>query len=193
MADNWQQARLDHRAKQSDAIAAAALSLVLEGGASALTMAAIATAADISRQTLYRYYPDIDAVLVGIAELIASHDDHLEAHVGDQVGPVAQLEAIVRAVAHAEGHDPRQAAALRGTLPPKAREVLARHEDRVVQLLAGVLQAGIDDGAFRGDIDPSADAPLVLGLATAASPDDPERAITFVHRMVDPTPQEHPT
>jgi AcrR family transcriptional regulator len=193
VADNWQQTRLDHRARQSEAIATAALSLILEHGASALTMAAIATAADISRQTLYRYYPDIDAVLVGIAELIGSHDGHLEADVLQQANPQAQLDFIVRTVIQAGEHDPRQVAAVRGTLPPQAREVLAQHEDRVVQLLANVLKAGTDDGVFRGDIDPLADAPLILGLASAANPSAPERAIDLVHRMVAPNTQESPT
>lgn len=47
-------------------------------------MAAIAGAAGISRETLYRYYPDIDAVLVGIATSLASHDDAFEAHARQQ-------------------------------------------------------------------------------------------------------------
>lgn len=193
MADKWQQARLDHREQQSEAIATAALSLILERGASALTMAAIATAADISRQTLYRYFPDIDAVLVGIATLIASHDDHLEARALQQTEPSAQLDLIIRTVARAGGHDAREAAALRATLPPQAREVLRQHEDRIVQLLANVLRAGIQGGVFRSDIDPLADAPLVLGLASAADPSAPERALDLVHRLVDLTSQENTT
>ena len=193
MADKWQQVRLDHRAQQSEAIAAAALSLVLEHGASALNMAAIATAADISRQTLYRYYSDIDAVLVGIAELIASHDDHLEAQALQHTEPSAQLDLIVRTVAQAGGHDPRGAAALRATLPPPARRVLKQHEDRTLQLLANVLRAGTNDGTFRNDIDPLADAPLILGLASAADPSAPERALDLVHRLVRPNSQENTT
>lgn len=187
MADNWHRARLDHRAQQSDAIASAALSLILEHGASALTMAAIATAAGISRQTLYRYYPDIDAVLVGIAELVASHDDHLETHVLEQGDPAAQLDVLIRTVSHAGGHDSHGSTALRTTLPPRARDVLARHEDRIAQLLTNVLQTGIDRGVFRTDIVPTTDAPLILGLA-AASPEQPERALTLVHRIVDANP-----
>lgn len=193
MADMWQQARLDHRAHQSEAIAATALSLILDRGVSALTMAAIARAADISRQTLYRYYADIDAVLVGIAELIASHDDHLEAHVLQQADPSAQLDVIIRTLAQAGGHRTRQAAAVRGTLPPRAREVLQRHEDRIVQLLAGVLEAGTRDGVFRSDVEPLTDAPLILGLAGAADPSAPERALDLVHRLVDANPQENTT
>lgn len=193
MADNWKQARLDHRIQQSEAIAGAALSLVFEHGASALTMAAIATAADISRQTLYRYYPDIDAVLVGIAELITSHDDDFESQVHEHSDPVSQLDVIVQTVAHAGGHDTSESAALRATLPPQARELLDRHEKRIIRILVNVLKTGIEDGVFRNDVDPSTDAPLILGLATAADPANPDRAIDLVHRMVGRNTQESPT
>ncbi|MEZ5237433.1 MAG: TetR/AcrR family transcriptional regulator [Microthrixaceae bacterium] len=182
---------MDHRSRQSGAIAEAALSLILDRGASALTMAAIATTAGISRQTLYRYYPDIDAVLVGVAELVASHDDHLEAEVRALPEPAAQLDTIVRAVATAAGHDNPEATALLATLPPKAREVLAQHEARTTGIVVDILQTGIDRGIFRAGIEPSADAPLILGLASAGDPADPGRAITLVHRIVDP--QENPS
>lgn len=193
MADSWQQARLEHRAQQSEAIAAVALTLILDHGVSALTMAAIAGAANISRQTLYRYYPDIDAVLVGIAELIASHDNHLEARVLRHADPSTQLDVIIRTLVQTGGHDSRQVAAMRGSLPPQAREVLARHEERVVRLVADVLEAGKIDGVFRRDIEPLTDAPLILGLGGAADPSSSERALELVHRLVDSNPQENTT
>ncbi|MCB1004296.1 MAG: TetR/AcrR family transcriptional regulator, partial [Acidimicrobiales bacterium] len=155
------------------------------------TMATIASTAGVSRQTLYRYYPDIDAVLVGVAELIASHDDHLETHVRTQSGPAAQLDTLVHSLAQAAGHDKPEAAALRSTLPPAARDVLARHEGRVTRLLVDVLQTGIGRGVFRADLEPASDAPLLLGLAAAADPTDPERALTLVHRIIKP--EEKPT
>lgn len=189
MTSSWEQAKLDHRTRQSETIAHSALHLLLEQGASALTMAAIATAADISRQTLYRYYPDIDAVLVGIAELIANHDEQLETHVRSQTEPTTQLEALIHTVAQAGAHDNPDLAALRATLPPQARDILARHEQRVTDLLADVLRHGIDRGDFAADVEPANDAPLILGLAAAANPANRERAITLVDRIVNP--KEH--
>lgn len=191
MNDRWEQARLEHRTRQSDAISGAALSLLIDRGASALTMAAIATEAGVSRQTLYRYYPDVDAVLVGVAELIASHDDDLQAHVLAQPDPAAQLDALVHTVAGSSGHDGPDPAALRATLPPTARNVLTRHEDNVTRLLVDVLRDGMDRGVFSADLEPAADAPLILGLAAAADPAARGRAITLVHRIVDQ--QEKPT
>lgn len=191
MTDSWERARINHRARQSAAIADAALSLLLEHGASALTMAAVASAAGISRQTLYRYYSDIDAVVVGIAELITSHDDLLETRVRAQPDPAAQLEVLVHTVAQATGHDNPEVAAVRAALPPAARDVLARHEERVTTLLIAILRDGIACGVFRPDLEAADDAPLILGLAAAAGPTNSGRAVTLVHRIVDP--EENPT
>lgn len=193
VADNWHQARLDHRTRQAESIAANALALIAEHGAPALTMAAIASAAGMSRQTLYRYYPDVDAVLVGLAELIASHDEHFEAQVTQLQDPATQLDLIVQTIIDARGHGQSDSAALRATLPPQARDVLNRHEGRIQHLLATVLAAGINEGLFRHDLEPSADAPLILGLIAGANPGNSERAVTLVHRVVDRQPEENTT
>ena len=128
---------------------------------------------------------DTDAVLVGIAELVASHDDQVEAQVLEQADPNAQLDFIIRTVVQAGGHGNGGSAALRVTLPPEAQEVLARHQDRIVRILAKVVRTGVEDGVFRNDLEPSADAPLILGLSAAADSGKPERAIALVHRMVE--------
>lgn len=190
MADNWDRARTDHRTQQSRSIAASALALIVEHGASGLTMAGIAAAAGISRQTLYRYYGDVDAVLLRVAELVAEHDDHFEATVLAQGDPNTQLDAFVNTIIHAGEHHAENPAALRATLPPSARMVLDRHEDRMVQIIAGVLKAGIDAGMFRSDLDPRADASLILGLVTAGTSANVERAVALIHRMVDPNHKE---
>lgn len=191
MPEEWQQTRLDHRARQAQGIAGAALSLILEHGAPALTMAALADAAGVSRQTLYRYFPDIDAVLVGMAELVASHDDLFEAQVREEPDPTAQLDVLVATSAQAHGHGALPATTLRASLPPPARAVLDDHARRVERLAQEVLQAGVRSGAFRPDLEPSVDAPLVLGLAAAADPGCIERALVLVHRLVDPEHEEH--
>ena len=193
MSGNWHTARRDHRAHQSESIAETALTILAEHGAPALTMAAVADAAGISRQTLYRYYPDIEAVLAGIAELATSHDDQFEARVLEHAAPGEQLDALVRTVAQAGGHDPQSTAALRAALPPEAREILTRHQTRIVRLLERVLEEGMDSGVFRSELEPSVDAPLVLGLAAAADPRTTERAVALVRQVVYRQPKEELT
>ena len=189
MSDSWARARREHRSQQEQTIASAALGLLTERGAGSLSMAAIAEAAHISRPTLYRYYRDVDAVLTGIADLVASHDDLFEEAVAREPDPAARLDLILGAVAGAGDHA-AAAPALHAALPPDGREVLVRHETRVRRLLTETLAAGLDSGAFRRDLAPEADAPLLLGLARAADPGGTHRAIALAHRLVDPTPQE---
>ncbi len=189
MSDSWTHARLQHRSEQGQAIATAALGLLTDRGAGALSMAAIAEAASVSRPTLYRYYRDLDAVLAGIADLVASHDDLVEEATRGEPDPPARLDLLLGVVAGAVDHA-AAATALRAALPPAAREVLVRHENRIRRLLVQTLTDGVDSGAFRRDLSPAADARLILGLVLAADPGDAPRAIALVHRLVDPTPQE---
>lgn len=189
MAESWQQARLAHRDHQAASIAASALSLITQHGAPALSMSAIAKAADVSRQTLYRYYPDVDAVLVGIAELVASHDEDFEQFVAQEQNPRSQLDLIARTVA-GRGHSEHAAAALVAVLPPEGRDILAQHEARAARLLSEVLRRGVDEGSFRTDVDPVADPRLILGLLAAGDPDEPQRAISLAHRLVENQPKE---
>lgn len=186
MAESWEDARLTHRSRQADSIAASALSLLTDQGASALTMAAIADKADISRQTLYRYYKDVDAVFVGIAELITVHDEAFTQLVREQPNPPAQLDLIAR-TATSEDHGQHNIAALLVALPPAGRNIITHHQATAHDLLAEVLQRGIEDASFGDHIQPATDAPLILGLLDAADPAESERAIALVRQLVDPT------
>lgn len=184
MAESWRHTRLAHRSRQAASIAASALSLLTEHGAPALTMAAIADEADISRQTLYRYYKDVDAVLVGVAELVTSHDQAFAQLTSEQPDPRSQLDLIANTTTGG-GHADHNTAALLAVLPPAGRDIIAQHQARTCDLLSDVLQRGIDDGSFRHDLHPRADAPLILGLLAAADPSKSERAISLVHQLVE--------
>ena len=189
MAESWEDTRGAHRGRQAASIAASALSLVTEHGASALSMAAIADVAEVSRQTLYRYYRDVDAVLVGIAELVTSHDEAFAELISEQPDPRSQLD-LIASTASGDDHGDQNAAALLAVLPPAGREVIAQHHARACDLLSDVLQSGIDDGSFRRDLRPSTDAPLLLGLLAAADPSKSERAISLIHQLVESQPKE---
>ncbi len=184
MSDAWDRTRSEHRAARAEAIAASALHLLGTHGASALTMAAIASEAGVSRATLYRYYPDVDAVMTGIAELVASHDRRLAEELSSLPDARARLDALVDLLvaASAEAHGP---AVLHAALPPKARAVLEAHEAGVRALVVDALAEGVASGAFRSDLEPAVDGPLLVGLAAAAGPAGAERARSFVHRIIE--------
>lgn len=192
MPERWNETRREHRARQRIAIAASALDLVAQLGAPGLTMASIAEAAGVSRQTLYRYYDDVDAVLVGVAEFVTTSDDDFARRVRELPDPAAQLDAIVAAATNRD-HAHQTPAALVGLLSPTARDILTRHRARACELLGDVLRLGVADGSFDSHVEPRSDAPLILGLLDATDPSEPERAASLVHRLVRPTHQEPST
>lgn len=153
----------EHQVRQAEGIVHAAMGLVFEKGVSALSMKAIAGAAGVSRQTLYKYFPDVASVLRAAVQS-ASHDTtSIEA----EETPADQLTAFVRYVlaAAAAGHP--SPTALESVLAPDVRAELQAHSSDVRRLLAVILQRGMDDGVFRTDLDPDLDADIVYRTVMA--------------------------
>ena len=63
--------------------------------------------------------------------------------------------------------------------------MLEAHEAGVRDLVVDALAEGVASGAFRPDLEPTVDGPLLVGLATAAGSAGAERAQSFVHRIVE--------
>ena len=60
----WTDTVAEHRQAVREATLDAAARLVAERGLTSVTMSAIATEAGIGRATLYKYFPDVEAILV---------------------------------------------------------------------------------------------------------------------------------
>src|SRR5919107_2993176 len=96
----WNETMEAHRAAVRDAILDAAAALVAEHGLRSVTMSQIAEETGIGRATLYKYFPDVEAILFAWHERqIAGHLEQL-AEVRDQAGdPGERLEAVLEAFA----------------------------------------------------------------------------------------------
>jgi AcrR family transcriptional regulator len=70
----WTETIETHRREVHAAILETAAALVAERGLTSVTMSQIAEEAGISRATLYKYFPDVEAILV------AWHDQHVDRH-----------------------------------------------------------------------------------------------------------------
>ncbi len=105
----WNETIDAHRRAVRDATLDATAALVAEHGLQAVTMSQIAEKTGIGRATLYKYFPDVEAILVAWHERhVIRHLEHLAA-VRDQAGrsPVERLHAVLEAfalIAH-ERHD----------------------------------------------------------------------------------------
>ncbi len=89
-----------HRAAVRGAILDTTAALVAEHGLMSVTMSRIAEQTGIGRATLYKYFPDVEAILLAWHERqITGHLEHL-AEVRDQAGGAAErLEAVLGAYA----------------------------------------------------------------------------------------------
>ncbi|MGI8662163.1 MAG: TetR/AcrR family transcriptional regulator [Acidimicrobiales bacterium] len=80
-----------------DAILAATRRVVTECGPEGFTMSAIAEAAEVSRPTLYKWFPSKDALLEAFTEYEEElYDARLQAVVDGQRTPARKLEAAIR-------------------------------------------------------------------------------------------------
>src|SRR5439155_11794606 len=129
-------------------------------------MSQIAAAAGIGRATLYKYFPDVEAILIAWHERqITRHLEYLTEvrnHAGD-AGERLQsvLEAYALILHH---HEPTELAAFlhRG-------EHMVRAQRRLNALVRNLLAEGVETGDIRNDVAPAELAGYCLHALTAAS------------------------
>ena len=179
----WDETIEAHRRQVHDAILDTTATLVFDQGLRAVTMSRIAETTGIGRATLYKYFPDVEAILhAWHARQIDSHLDRL-AEVRDRAGDAGErLEAVLEAYAlivHGRGyHDTRLVRLLHHD------EHVAHAERRLHALVRDVLADGTRTGALRADVPPDELAGYCLH-ALAAATGLPSRAA--VHRLVQLT------
>lgn len=181
--NSWADARSSFKRDQRRAIALAAIELLVEGGSAELTMSTIADRAGISRQTLYRYFPDLASVLSASVEGMEEADAELRAWVLEASSPREQLHRCAEVLIDAGAQHGASVEELMAALPPQARDALHDHQRRTVELLAELLRALGEDGSCDYTGDPEIDAALMLGLIVAATDESRDRAIEWIDKL----------
>jgi AcrR family transcriptional regulator len=185
----WNETIEAHRQSVRDATLDAAATLVAEHGLTSVTMSKIAERTGIGRATLYKYFPDVDAILSAWHERqIAGHLAEL-ADIRDQTAHADErLEAVLRAYALIQHrrvqnhrHEDRgsELAALLHSAEPVARAQQPLHD-----LFRDLLADGVLAGDIRDDLAPDELATYCLHALTAAGDLVSEDA---VHRLVTVT------
>ena len=178
----WTETIEEHRRAVRDATLDTTAALVAERGMASVTMSQIAAETGIGRATLYKYFPDVEAILAAWHERqVAQHLGQL-AEVRDRGGSAGErLESVLTAYAiitHNRPHGTELAAAVhRG-----------EHIADAQQHLLGFLQDLIADAAntreVRDDVPPTELASYCLHALQAASSLPSEAA---AHRLVTVT------
>jgi AcrR family transcriptional regulator len=148
----WTDTIEEHRREVRDAIVDTTARLVAERGLRAVTMSQVADETRIGRATLYKYFPDLEAILAAWhARQINAHLDQLAA-IRDRPGTsaerlVAVLEAYALIAHESRGHQDSALAAFlhQGQHVEQARQRLHR-------LFADLLLEGAKAGEVREDI-----------------------------------------
>ena len=162
----WNDTIEAHRRAVRDATLDTAAALVAENGRASVTMSQIAEKTGIGRATLYKYFSDVEAILVAWHQRqVSGHLEHLAA-IGNQAGDARErLEAVLEAyalVSH-EHHGTKLAALLhRG-------EHVARAQRQLRGLIRNLLTEVAKSGELRGDVAPDELASYCLHALAAAS------------------------
>jgi AcrR family transcriptional regulator len=161
----WNETIDAHRRAVRDATLDAAAALVAKNGLLSVTMSGIAEETGISRATLYKYFPDVEAILVAWHERqVATHFEQLVAIRDGSGGAAERLEAVLQAYASIsnEHHQTGFVARLhRG-------EQVALAQRQLSQLVRDLLAEGQRAGEVRDDIEADELAAFCLHAVTAA-------------------------
>jgi AcrR family transcriptional regulator len=161
----WNETIEAHRRDVRDAILDSTAALVAEHGLRSVTMSQIAAETNIGRATLYKYFPDLEAILVAWHERhVTGHLEHLtklQEHPGEARG---RLEAVLEAYAQIshQSHGTELAALLhRG-------EHVARAHQQLSKLIRNLISEAAEAGSIRSDVSPDELANYCLHALTAA-------------------------
>jgi AcrR family transcriptional regulator len=161
----WNETIEAHRRAVRDATLDATAALVAEHGLRSLTMSQIAEETGIGRATLYKYFPDVEAILVAWHERqVAAHLEHLSA-LRDRAGdPAERLEAVLDAYALIQHK--RHTSELGALL--HRDEHIGRAQQHLSDLVRDLLLEGTGAGV-RDDVAPDELASYCLHALAAAN------------------------
>ena len=157
-----------HRRDVREAILDTTWALVTEQGLLSVTMSQIAQEAGIGRATLYKYFPDVEAILS------AWHERHVAAHLAhltelrDQDGvPGVRLESVLQAYARICHHRERHGMEELGALLHGGEQV-ARSQQELLDLFGELLSEVAAAGEIRDDVAPDELAIFCVHALSAA-------------------------
>jgi AcrR family transcriptional regulator len=165
----WNETIASHRKDVRDAILDTTAALAAEQGLLSVTMSQIAERTGIGRATLYKYFSDVESILLAWHERqITNHLQYL-AQARDQTSDEGdRLEAVLQAYAvisheSRRHHDTELAAFLHRD------QQVAQAQQQVRDMIRDLLTAAARSGMVRDDVPPHELATYCLHALTAAS------------------------
>jgi AcrR family transcriptional regulator len=165
----WNETIEAHRAAVREATLNTTAALVAKHGLRSVTMSQIAEATGIGRATLYKYFPDVEAILLAWHERqIAGHLQQL-AEARDHAPDADQrLQAVLEAYALISYESHRHRNTELGAFLHRDRRV-ARAEQQLRGMIRDLLSEAARTGDVRNDVPADQLASYCLAALTAAS------------------------
>jgi AcrR family transcriptional regulator len=162
----WNETIEAHRAAVREAILDTTWALVAEHGLRSVTMSQIAEKTGIGRATLYKYFPDVEAILLAWHKRhVTGHLEHLT-ELRDHAGDARErLEAVLEAYALIQHK--RHATELAALL--HRGEHVAQAQQQLRDMIRDLLTEAAQTGDVRDDVVPDELASYCLYALTAAS------------------------
>lgn len=165
----WTETIEGHRQEVRQAILETTAALAEEHGLLSVTMSQIAEEAGIGRATLYKYFPDVEAIL------LAWHERQIIDHLGqlaelrDRVGdPADRLDAVLEAFAlishESRGHHHSEL----GVFLHRSKQ-FERAQQRLGDMIRDLVAEGAAAGSVRGDVAPAELASYCVHAIAGAS------------------------
>jgi AcrR family transcriptional regulator len=178
----WNETIEAHRREVRDAILDTTWALVVEHGLLSVSMSQIAEKTGIGRATLYKYFPDVESILLAWHERhVSGHLEHL-AEVRDRSGDARErLEAVLEAYALIQYNHEERGTEL-GALLHRGEHV-ARAQQRLHEMIRDLLTEGAETGHVRDDVAPDELAGYCLHALAAAGSLSSESAVRRLVRV----------
>lgn len=179
----WDETIEGHRRSVREATLDTTAQLVAERGLRAVTMSEIAEKTGIGRATLYKYFPDVEAILAAWHQRqIAQHLIHL-ARVRDRAEtPADQLESVLTAYAQIQRervrHHGRQPYGHELSALLHSDQQLAHAQNELHSLMRDLISAAAASGVVRGDISAEELADYCIHALEAALHAASEKAVS---------------
>ena len=164
----WNDTIEAHRREVHVAILDTTAALVAQHGLLSVTMSQIAEQTGIGRATLYKYFPDVEAILLAWHERqITGHLEHLAEvrerarDAGERIEGVLEAYALISHESHGH-HDTQLAAFLHRD------QHLAVAEQQLRHMIRDLLIEGAEAGVLRDDVPPDELASYCLHALAAA-------------------------
>ncbi|MCB9376416.1 MAG: TetR/AcrR family transcriptional regulator [Microthrixaceae bacterium] len=154
MSKTWADSIAQHQEEARARVCAAAVELISERGLLSVTMAGIAARAGIARATLYKYFSDVDSVL--LAWIAAATSQYLPdlAELANSPGqtPGQALQAVVRRHAASQREGPVLHVGQLEVASPSVADAARSSRSHLVELVAGVIERAQLAGDCRNDV-----------------------------------------